>query len=189
MNVRRLLPGLAALAFAAPAGAAENGFLLTVANQDYPYSGFYAATRGDDCVEDQPLTKDDMDLIVAGRAENGVTSYFAIPLHVDLKTAVAEPQQVQADGSLKGFATEKFELFGTKVTYETRVSLKPLDAEHVLVTEWTVTYLDSDGNVTDVFDNTKAGGGDYGGKEHENGLGLEPGKNGVCLKRVGEVPG
>lgn len=191
MNIRKSIPALTAIAVmtaGAAAGAAGTDLFLQVAKQDYPYGGLYAAARGDDCLEDKPLTREDMNLIVAPQVENGVTHYYAIPLHVDLKRADMKAHRVQADGSLKGFATEKVEFMGTKVTYETSVLLKPLDGNHILATEWTITYRDGDGNITDIIDMTKADGGNYGGEAHENILKLQPGENGVCLKHVGDVP-
>ena len=192
MNIRKSILGLAtmaAMASAAPADAAANGPLLPVAKQDYPYSGYYAATRGDDCIEDRQLTKDDAAMVVAPRVENGLTYYYAIPLQVDLKTADGEAHRVQADGSLKGFVKDSADVMGIKIIYEIRVLLKPLDADHILAREWTVTYVDKNGQIKDVIDMTKADGGNHDGKEHRNLLDLQPGGNGVCLKRVGDLPG
>jgi len=179
----------AILSAATAAGAGGSELLQPAAQQDYPYAGYYAATRGDDCIEDKALANEDSILIVAPRVDNGQTYYFAIPLQVNLKTADGKPRQVEADGSLQGLVTDSADVMGIKMKYQIRVLLRPRDDERIVATEWTVTYLDKDGNVKDVVDMTKEDGGNYGGKAHDNLLGLQPGAHGICLKRVGAIPG
>lgn len=154
--------------------------------RNFRYPGQYVLTRGDQCVEDAVAPRTRF-LDIAREPAEGAPQYFVSyggGFLLDDDKAFTWNEKLQPDGSLQSIIEEPVpaspETNNRPMIAQHRMTLKPLNANHLTITQWTRTDFDSETKAVQKTVDMMAR--PAGPAEHDYRAHL--GSRGYCLLRV-----
>ncbi len=162
-----------------------------VAVDGFVYEGHYILTRGNSCAENLPLSRQRF-MEISRDPEKGALEYYVSfgGFLYDDANSVTWPEKVGLDGSLLSVIEDPKPATGGSLlqgpmTIRHRITLKPRDAEHLMITEWTRTTVDPSG----IYEPKTVDMRTYNDNWDKNPYFIYVSGDGYCLKRVGEISG